>query len=121
MSNDLNAQSLPPSAEPYVQLLQSWQDGGLIQRVWEEDPSVWTGSDESKWLGWLSIAQQQLERSDHLTDLAQDIGAADFSDILLLGMGGSSLCPEGHYAFICQTPIKVLWIIINWLFTFLTW
>lgn len=33
----------------------------------------------------------------------------------------SSLCPEGHYAFICQVPIKVLWIIINWLFTILTW
>jgi hypothetical protein len=30
-------------------------------------------------------------------------------------------CPLGHYAFICRLPLLVLWYIIYWIFTILTW
>jgi transaldolase/glucose-6-phosphate isomerase len=55
---------------------------------------LWTGSDEGSWLGWLGVTEDQLAHKQHLEDIAKDIKAAAFKHALLLGMGGSSLCPE---------------------------
>ena len=55
---------------------------------------MWTGSDEGNWLGWLGITEDQLAHKQHLEDIAAEIKAAGFKYALLLGMGGSSLCPE---------------------------
>jgi transaldolase/glucose-6-phosphate isomerase len=61
-------------------------------RIWRKDGSVWTGNDEAKWLGWLDIVERELGDMQKYRDLAEDVAA--FEHILLLGMGGSSLCPE---------------------------
>lgn len=74
--------------------LQDWKKNGKVQRLWRKDASLWTGAGEDKWLGWLDITEQQLEDIDKLKQLADDIKKADFKNALLLGMGGSSLCPE---------------------------
>ncbi len=74
--------------------LQDWQTSGKVKRLWEKDASLWTGTDENKWLGWLDITEQQLEDIDKLKQFAADIKKTAFKDALLLGMGGSSLCPE---------------------------
>src|SRR2546430_342553 len=29
------------------------EPGELVERIWERDPTVWTGRDEAQWLGWL--------------------------------------------------------------------
>src|SRR6185437_31808 len=58
------------------------------------DARLWTGSDETKWLGWLGIAEAQQKRIGALLNLADDIQRAGFTHVLLLGMGGSSLGPE---------------------------
>ena len=50
--------------------------------------------DESKWLGWLDIVDQQLAQCFQIQSLAAEIHEDGFTHILLLGMGGSSLCPE---------------------------
>ena len=34
----------------------------LIDRIWERDPTLWTGADEAKWLGWLDEPQRMRER-----------------------------------------------------------
>ena len=34
----------------------------LIDRIWERDPTVWTGADEAKWLGWLDEPRRMRER-----------------------------------------------------------
>ena len=65
-----------------------------ISRIWEKDAFVWTGKDEAKWLGWLEIVGEELQNVQQYRELRQDIESAGFSDILLMGMGGSSLCPE---------------------------
>ena len=52
------------------------------------------GSDESKWLGWLNITEDQIAHNADFKKLAEDVKSGGFSDILLLGMGGSSLGPE---------------------------
>jgi transaldolase / glucose-6-phosphate isomerase len=61
----------------------------LVDRIWARDSSVWTGSDESHWLGWLDEPARMLERLDELEKLERD-----FDAVVLLGMGGSSLAPE---------------------------
>jgi glucose-6-phosphate isomerase len=63
----------------------------LVERIWERDPSVWTGRDEAHWLGWLDEPARMRERVDELLRFAAGI---DADDAVLLGMGGSSLAPE---------------------------
>ena len=74
--------------------LQEWQAGHKSQRLWNRDRSLWTSTDEQKWLGWLSVADDQLADVDTLTGLAADIKKTGYRDVLLLGMGGSSLAPD---------------------------
>jgi transaldolase/glucose-6-phosphate isomerase len=71
-----------------------WSRGNKVARLWQKDATLWTGTDENSWLGWLNIAQEQLDHLDALQRLAKEVKAAKFKHILLLGMGGSSLCPE---------------------------
>ena len=66
----------------------------LIDRIWERDPTVWTGADEAKWLGWLDEPRRMRERVAELEAFAVAVAEADFAGVVLLGMGGSSLAPE---------------------------
>jgi transaldolase / glucose-6-phosphate isomerase len=65
----------------------------LVDRIWDRDPTVWTGSDEAKWLGWLDQPWRMAEDVDLLLQFADTL--VDRIDaVVLLGMGGSSLAPE---------------------------
>jgi transaldolase/glucose-6-phosphate isomerase len=87
--------SLPESLATAVKATTAdWQSGGKMQRLWQRDAKLWTGSDEANWLGWLDVVEEQLAQHDQLVKLAKEIQARGFQDVLLLGMGGSSLCPE---------------------------
>ena len=87
--------SLPENLAATVKsTIAEWQSGGKVKRLWERDSSLWTGEDESKWLGWLDIVEEQLAQHDSLQKFAKDVQTRGFEHILLLGMGGSSLCPE---------------------------
>ena len=66
----------------------------LIDRIWERDPTVWTGADEAKWLGWLDEPQRMRERVAEIVAFADGVADDGFDAIVLLGMGGSSLAPE---------------------------
>jgi transaldolase / glucose-6-phosphate isomerase len=63
----------------------------LVERIWQRDPSVWTGGNEAHWLGWLDEPARMRERVDELMAFASSV---DVDDVVLLGMGGSSLAPE---------------------------
>jgi transaldolase/glucose-6-phosphate isomerase len=65
----------------------------LVERIWERDPTVWTGHDEAQWVGWLDEPLRMRERVAELTEFAGAV-AKDVDDVVLLGMGGSSLAPE---------------------------
>ncbi len=87
--------TLPPLIEEAVNAeIDSWKLDDQVARIWARDAEVWTGDDESKWLGWLDIVAQESGDLKKYRDLAVDIEQAGFTDILLMGMGGSSLCPE---------------------------
>src|SRR3990170_6134852 len=92
---DRQTWTLPADLEAEVRAtLREWADGGKVRRLWARDATLWTGADEASWLGWLGIAEDQLARVDHLRHVAEDARAGGFAHALLLGMGGSSLCPE---------------------------
>ncbi|MGH3103521.1 MAG: hypothetical protein ACRDN6_05430 [Gaiellaceae bacterium] len=59
----------------------------LVERIWARDATVWTGSDEARWLGWLDEPGRMRER-------LAEIERPDVDACVLLGMGGSSLAPE---------------------------
>src|SRR6195256_5509584 len=91
----------PKTASPPADLdaavkknLNDWRASGKVRRLWQHDASLWTGEDEANWLGWLDITDEQLANAAKLKEFADEVKSAGFSDILLLGMGGSSLCPE---------------------------
>jgi transaldolase/glucose-6-phosphate isomerase len=93
----LNRQSykLPAQLSGAVKAsLEDWKKNNKVRRLWQRDASVWTGADEDKWLGWLTIVDEQLAHIEALKSIAADIKNAKFKHALLLGMGGSSLCPE---------------------------
>jgi transaldolase / glucose-6-phosphate isomerase len=64
----------------------------LVERIWARDATLWTGQDEAHWLGWLDEPLRMQERVPDLLAFAE--AASGFADVVLLGMGGSSLAPE---------------------------
>ena len=74
--------------------LIDWQNNRKVERLWARDASLWTGKDENKWLGWLDIVDEQQSTIRRFTNFAAEVKDAGLSHALLLGMGGSSLCPE---------------------------
>jgi transaldolase/glucose-6-phosphate isomerase len=93
----INAQSysLPPALEAKVsERIKAWDADGGTRRLFAGDASLWTGTDEASWIGWLGIVDQQIESEQLLLEFQRDVRKEGFSHALLLGMGGSSLCPE---------------------------
>jgi transaldolase / glucose-6-phosphate isomerase len=71
---------------------EDWRASAKIRRLWHHDKSVWTGSDENKWLGWLT-SPAAADIADY-EDFAHKVKGQNFTDAVVLGMGGSSLGPE---------------------------
>ncbi|HWY44820.1 MAG TPA: bifunctional transaldolase/phosoglucose isomerase [Candidatus Sulfotelmatobacter sp.] len=74
--------------------LNDWKSNNKVARLWQKDASLWSGTDEGNWLGWLSITEEQIANIDALKQFATEVKKRKFKHAILLGMGGSSLCPE---------------------------
>jgi transaldolase/glucose-6-phosphate isomerase len=97
MALDINLQtfSLPQELSKEVKTtLADWNSNRTVKKLWARDASLWTSSDEDKWLGWLDIVDEQQSSIRRLANFSEEVRDAKFSHLLLLGMGGSSLCPE---------------------------
>jgi hypothetical protein len=66
---------------------------GLIEGIWERDSTIWTGSDEAHWLGWLDEPLHIQEQLEEIVRFAENLHEG-VDDVVLCGMGGSSLAPE---------------------------
>ena len=70
----------------------------VIERIWKKDPAVWKSDEAHKKiignsLGWLSVVDSMQKKTGELTAFANEIRGA-FDHVVVLGMGGSSLCSE---------------------------
>jgi transaldolase/glucose-6-phosphate isomerase len=74
--------------------LADWDRAGNTRKLFDRDAALWTGKDEAKWLGWIDVVDRQKPRAKELVEFAAQVKADGTKHVLLLGMGGSSLCPD---------------------------
>ena len=89
---------LPSDLEqPVAQRLGKAADEDVVRRLWRKDGTLWappgTAELEDR-LGWLTIADKLLEDLAAVEGFAEEARDAGITDVVLLGMGGSSLAPE---------------------------
>jgi glucose-6-phosphate isomerase len=70
------------------------ETAAIVERIWARDAGLWTGADEDRWLGWLDEPARVRERVTELESFVQEVVEAGYEDVVLAGMGGSSLAPE---------------------------
>ncbi len=73
-----------------------WEKDRLVEKLWAADPSVWgtAAPTAGEWLGWLELPRTRGARLEEITRLAEEVVSGDVADVVLMGMGGSSLAPE---------------------------
>jgi transaldolase/glucose-6-phosphate isomerase len=70
----------------------------FVERIWKKDAALWKNDDAHKKiianaLGWLTVAEEMTKVASQLSAFAESV-KGDFDKIVVLGMGGSSLCSE---------------------------
>ena len=89
---------LPADLEKAVAArLKKAEDDDVVHRIWHRDGTLWApeGTPEvTNRLGWLGIAETMLATVDDLESVAAEVRAEGYTDVVLCGMGGSSLAPE---------------------------
>jgi glucose-6-phosphate isomerase/transaldolase/glucose-6-phosphate isomerase len=71
----------------------------LIRQIWAKNGAAWSDDPTVQRfiptaLGWLEAPEQTLADVGEIDRLAGEVRAEGYQDVFLLGMGGSSLCPE---------------------------
>jgi len=84
---------------PVQARLKEFRQQGFVRRLWAKDPNLWHKDPAHhkiilNALGWLHVTEQQVHQLSRIKGLAESVRAEGFKHVLLLGMGGSSLCPE---------------------------
>jgi transaldolase/glucose-6-phosphate isomerase len=95
LGDGIDGQKIAPDASianAIEKSTEEWRASAKIRRLWQHDKSIWTGEDEDQWLGWLDSASKA--DIDDYEDFARRVKGQNFSDAVVLGMGGSSLGPE---------------------------
>lgn len=81
------------------EIFENLKNQNFVQRLWSKDPALWKIEPEhqkiiANSLGWLTVANWVSDRLGELTAFAAEVKRSGFRDVVLLGMGGSSLAPE---------------------------
>lgn len=80
-------------------VLHSLDQNHFSERLWARDATLWkTGPEIQKKiknrLGWLTVTGAMIDQAGEIMEFARSVREAGFTHVVLLGMGGSSLCPE---------------------------
>jgi transaldolase/glucose-6-phosphate isomerase len=89
--------SIPDELEPAIaERVKKAVAEGVARKIWKKDETLWggPGPEIGNRLGWLTISETMLEHLADLNAFVDEVKAAGFTDVVLLGMGGSSLGPE---------------------------
>ncbi len=86
-------------APPVKRALDRLSGDRIVSRIWDKDPTVWRdeSQDQSELvdrLGWLDSPSQMLDEADAIASFAEEARDGGIRRVVILGMGGSSLCPE---------------------------
>jgi transaldolase/glucose-6-phosphate isomerase len=84
----------PPLASALRDTAAEWLATKKLERLWARDARLWTGRDEASWLDWLDVTEQRASRVEAVRALTAEVRSRGDTDVVLLGMGGSSLAPE---------------------------
>ena len=92
------ALALGSGQSAYDGALKTLSDRDFLKKLWAKDPALWSNDPQhadiiKHALGWLDVPEHMIESVSNLQSLAKEI-AAEFSDVVVLGMGGSSLAPD---------------------------
>ena len=79
--------------------LQELEREHVVKRIWDVEAALWKPDEAHQKiidnsLGWLKVARMMSERTRELESFASEVRDTGFKHLVLLGMGGSSLCPE---------------------------
>lgn len=85
---------LGPLEAAFEEGARRWQQADGTRRLFDADASLFTGSGEDRWLGWLTATDASRPHLDEWNRLAAEVAAEGMVDVVVLGMGGSSLCPD---------------------------
>src|SRR5690625_2832609 len=82
--------------EPFEAALTELVDTNAYQRLHDADHTLWAPdpTEISDRLGWLHSAEEMRDAAGRLDDLRRQARADGFTNVLVMGMGGSSLFPE---------------------------
>jgi glucose-6-phosphate isomerase len=91
--------SLGPYASQVEATLADLVKRDAASRIWAKDPSLWKSEPDHQKiirssLGWLTVMATVRQHASALARFAVEVNRAGFRHVLLLGMGGSSLCPD---------------------------
>lgn len=80
----------------FQDVLQKLNDEKIVERIWKKDYTLWNNdpTEISNRLGWLDCTSNTRKSFDEIHSFVSEIQSEGITDILLLGMGGSSLAPE---------------------------
>ena len=83
-------------ADRVAERLDTWRETDFACRLWRHDPTLWADEDTpeiTNRLGWLDLPDSMQEQAEEITAFADEVHA-DVDDVVVLGMGGSSLAPD---------------------------
>ncbi|MDD8018451.1 MAG: glucose-6-phosphate isomerase [Bacteroidota bacterium] len=77
----------------------SFSSKNIIEKLWQKDYTIWRSEEVHRKsilnrLGWLHSIDLMKDNIQHLQSFADEIKNAGFTHVIVLGMGGSSLCPD---------------------------
>lgn len=80
----------------FQNVLQKLNDEKIVERIWKKDYTVWNNdpTEISNRLGWLDCTSNIRKSFDEIHSFVNEIQNEGIKNVLLLGMGGSSLAPE---------------------------
>jgi len=87
---------LGPLEVPVAAALADLADREAVDRLWRRDHTLWAAdpTEIRDRLGWLEVAGHMAGAAEELAAVAASCRADGLTDVVVLGMGGSSLFPE---------------------------
>ena len=96
--------------------LADWKRSGFASRLWDKDPTLWSRDavpELDDRLGWLDLPARMVDIRADLVAFGQEVVEAGFRQVVVLGMGGSSLAPEVFQAVLGNRPPHPALIVLD--------